>query len=256
MKIEHVFFSYGEQKILEDISLEFAKGKITTILGSNGSGKSTLFKLCTKELMPQRGIISLDGQALPRIQRKKFAQKVSIVHQQNQVVGDITIRELVSYGRAAHLNFMHRLRSVDETAIDKAIDLCGLKSVADKKIGHLSGGQIQRGWLAMAIANQPQILFLDEPTTYLDIKYQYELLQNVQELNKSLGMTIVMVLHDVNQALAVSHEVIGLYKGKLLFQENPENGLDETLLSTLYDVPLCIAKCQNRLLVLKKENHL
>ncbi|MGO1581272.1 MAG: ABC transporter ATP-binding protein [Peptoniphilaceae bacterium] len=253
MEVKKLNFYYGDNHVIKDLSVKFKRGKITTLLGSNGCGKSTLFKLCTKELKSLRGIIKLDGEDIEKINQKEFAKKVAIVHQQNRIMGDISVKDLVSYGRNPYLNFMQGPGDKDIEKIEKAIYMCGLEEIQNKSINLLSGGQKQRVWIAMSIAQDTEILFLDEPTTYLDIKYQIEILELIKKLNKDLSKTIIMVLHDINQALMYSYEVIGMYKGKVEFQGNPREMLTEESMSKIYDTQLTIEKFKDRLIVLPKE---
>ncbi|MDY2986911.1 MAG: ABC transporter ATP-binding protein [Peptoniphilus sp.] len=252
MEIKKLNFYYGSKHVIKDLSLTFDNGKITTLLGSNGCGKSTLFKLCTKELPIRHGIIKLDDKNIDDINRKDFAKKVAIVHQQNKFVGDIDVESLVSYGRNPYLSFMEGLDEKDNYEIETAIRLCGLEDIRKKFISQLSGGQLQRVWIAMSIAQKTEILFLDEPTTYLDIKYQIEILELVKKLNKELSTTIIMVLHDINQALQYSDEVVGMYNGKVEFKGDPKVELTEESISRIYDTKLSIEKFKNRLIVLPK----
>ncbi|MDO5713607.1 MAG: ABC transporter ATP-binding protein [Tissierellia bacterium] len=253
MEIKHVNFSYGKQQVIHDLSISFPRGKITTLLGSNGCGKTTLFKLCTRELTTRRGLIKLDGKNIKDIKRKEFAKKVAIVHQQNRITGDITVRELVSYGRNPYIGFMQRYTEEDYKEVDRAIALCELEEISHKKVLSLSGGQLQRVWLALAIAQNTDILFLDEPTTYLDIKYQIEILKLVRKLNQELGTTIVMVLHDINQSLEYSDYIVGMYQGRIEFQGPPIDTIKEENISKIYDTNLIVETFKNRKIVLPKE---
>ena len=243
---------HGKNHVIRDLSLNFEKGKITTLLGSNGCGRSTLFKLCTKELPIRHGMIKLDGQNIDSIKRKEFAKKVSIVHQQNRIMGDIAVESLVRYGRNPYLSFMQGLGEKDKYEIENAIKLCGLEEIRTKSINSLSGGQLQRAWIAMSIAQKTEILFLDEPTTYLDIKYQIEILELVKKLNRELSTTIIMVLHDINQALQYSDEVVGMYKGRVEFKGDPNVELIESSMSKIYGTELSVERFKDRLIVLPK----
>lgn len=232
--------------MLKGIDLSFEKGKITTLLGANGSGKSTLFKLCTRNLRPKRGLIMLDKENIFHQNRKAFAKKVAVVHQQNEVMGTLSVRELVSYGRTPHLSFMGRFSKTDQEAIDWSLDVCDLKNIADEKINLLSGGQRQRAWIAMALAQKTELVFLDEPTTYLDVRYQIELLQLIRSLNTDYGLSIVMVLHDINQALQYSHHLVGLADGKVIFSGAPNQVITEEAISSLYGIKLKVADFEGR----------
>ena len=246
MEIRHLSFSYGKKDILFDVSLSFPKGKITTLLGANGCGKSTLFKLCTRNLRPKRGIIALEEGNVFHLNRKDFARKVAIVHQQNNVIGSLSVRELVSYGRTPYLGLMGRMTKEDDDAIDWAIDVCDLGNIKDDKVNALSGGQRQRVWIAMALAQKSEMIFLDEPTTYLDVRYQVELLQLIRSLNADYGLTIVMVLHDINQALHYSDLLIGLKGGRVLFSGSPNSVVTKESMSKLYGIDLNVAHLEGK----------
>ena len=176
MEVKNLSFSYGSNQILSDISLTIPRGKITTIMGENGCGKSTLFSLMTKNLTPGKGKILLEEKSIKKYSLSEFARKVSIVHQHNSAAEDITIERLVSYGRTPYQKMLGGKSEEDERLIEQALQVTGLLDLRDREIGRLSGGQRQRVWIAMALAQNTELLFLDEPTTYLDIRYQLEIL--------------------------------------------------------------------------------
>lgn len=250
MEIKRLSFAYKNKKVLKDISLTFEKGQITTLMGANGSGKSTLFKLCTRQLRPRLGKITLGGEDIYSIDNKAFARQVAIVHQQNKILGDISVRDLVSYGRQPYSSFMKAPSKEDQEEIDRAIDLCGLKDIENSSIKALSGGQSQRAWIAMAIAQRTQVLFLDEPTTYLDIRYQIEILDLVKRLNQEANTTIIMVLHDINQSIEYSHRLIGLNQGSIAFEGRVKDVLNSENMTQIYGIDLEIKDIEDRKLVL------
>lgn len=253
MEIKHLFFSYGKNPVIKDLSLKIEKNKITTLLGANGCGKSTLFKLITRVEKPKMGLIRLDGKNIKNIDRREFAKKVAIVRQKNQIAGDIKVEELVAYGRNPYIGFMQKASIEDKNKINQAIEVCGLEDIRKEKVNSLSGGQVQRAWIAMAIAQDSEILLLDEPTTYLDIKYQIEILKLIKNLNKNLGKTIVMVLHDINQSIEYSDIIVGMMEGKIEFEGKAKEVLSGEKISKIYDTKLKIIDIENRKYVLAED---
>ena len=215
MEVRDLFFSYGKNKVLKGTSFAIEEGKITTIMGANGCGKSTLFNLMTKNLCPRKGNIFLHGKNIQNLGLKDFAKRVSIVHQYNSSADDITVERLVSFGRTPHRKMMQGHSDEDEKLIRRAMEVTNVLKYRDREVSRLSGGQRQRVWIAMALAQNTKILFLDEPTTYLDIRYQIEILELVKKLNQEYGITIIMVLHDINQAIHFSDRIIGLKDGQV-----------------------------------------
>lgn len=217
MEVRNLSFSYGKNKVLRDVSFKIEGGNITTIMGANGCGKSTLFSLMTKNLYPRKGNIFLSGKNIQNLSLKEFARKVFIVHQYNTSSDDIAVERLVSFGRTPHMKMMQARTQEDEKLIQWAMEVTNVEKYKNREVSRLSGGQRQRVWIAMALAQNTKILFLDEPTTYLDIRYQIEILELIQKLNEEYGITIIMVLHDINQAIYFSQEVIGLKDGMVSF---------------------------------------
>lgn len=242
MEVKNLSFSYGSNQILSDISLTIPRGKITTIMGANGCGKSTLFSLMTKNLTPGKGKILLEEKSIKKYSLSEFARKVSIVHQHNSAAEDITIERLVSYGRTPYQKMLGGKSEEDERLIEQALQVTGLLDLRDREIGRLSGGQRQRVWIAMALAHNTELLFLDEPTTYLDIRYQLEILELVKKLNKEFDITIVMVLHDINQTIYFSDKIIGLQGGHVAIEGAPDQVITEESIQKLYGVHLMVTR--------------
>lgn len=250
MEVKNLSFSYGKNKILKDVTFQIQDGQITTIMGANGSGKSTLFSLMTKNLYPRKGKIFLHGKNIQNLVLKDFARKVSIVHQYNASSDDITVERLVSFGRTPHMKMMQGRSDEDERLIQWAMEVTSIEKYRNREASRLSGGQRQRVWIAMALAQNTKILFLDEPTTYLDIRYQIEILELVKKLNQEFGITIIMVLHDINQAIYFSDKVIGLKDGLVAVQGNPQDVINRESIKQLYGIELDVTQVEGKTFVL------
>ena len=233
--IQGLSFAYGDQRIFEGLDLELREGVVTTLIGANGSGKSTLFNLMTKNLKAQAGSIFLRGGDVGQLRLKDFAKLVAIVHQRNTVPVDLAVEKLVA----------------DERMVAWALETTGLTDFAKLPVSSLSGGQAQRAWIAMALAQGSQVLLLDEPTTFLDVRYQLDILHLVQRLNREFGMTVVMVLHDVNQALHYSDHLVALAGGRIVAQGDPCDVVTPALLEQVYDVALEVTTVRGRPFVLQ-----
>ena len=250
MEVRDLSFSYGKNKVLKGISFTIEGGKITTIMGANGCGKSTLFNLMTKNLYPRKGNIFLHGRNIQNFGLKDFAKRVSIVHQYNSSADDITVERLVSFGRTPHMKMMQGCSDEDEKLIEWAMEVTNVEKYRDREVSRLSGGQRQRVWIAMALAQNTKILFLDEPTTYLDIRYQIEILELVKKLNEEYGITIIMVLHDINQAIHFSDRIIGLKDGQVAAQGSPAEVVTPECIRTLYGISLGVTIIEGKKFVL------
>lgn len=238
MEIRELYFKYGKKDILKSVSATLEQEKVTTIIGPNGCGKSTLLNLMTKNLKPLKGKIFLDDKNIQNIRLKDFAKKVAIVHQYNYAPKDITVKDLVSYGRVPHISFYKKNTGENEEIIDWAMNITNVYKFKDKEISTLSGGQRQRVWIAMALAQKTKILFLDEPTTHLDIRYQIQILNLIRTLNEDFNMTIVMVLHDISQAIYYSDVIIGLKDGKVIAHGEAKEVINKSTLSKIFNVNL------------------
>lgn len=234
-------FAYGRQQVLRGLDLELHEGVITTLIGANGCGKSTLFHLMTKNLRPDAGRILLRDQDISACRLRDFARQVAIVHQYNTAPADLSVEKLVAYGRTPYQTMgLSPDPEADAEKIRWALEITHTDKYRDKPVAELSGGQKQRVWIAMALAQGTQVLFLDEPTTYLDIRYQLQILHLIRQLNREYGMTIVMVLHDINQSLHYSDEIVAMSDGQVCAHGLPEEIVTPQLIRRVYDVDLAI----------------
>lgn len=243
MEARNLSFSYGEYVFFKDLNISLEKGKITTIIGPNGSGKSTLLNLFVRQFSPNRGEIFIDGTSIAQMKQKEIAKRLSVVHQHNIAPGDLTVEDLVSYGRVPHQSFWKNKNDDDQEHIDWAMKSTNIYNLKDKYVNALSGGERQRTWIAMALAQKTNLLFLDEPTTYLDISYQMEILNLVKELNRKYGITIVMVLHDINQAMQYSDRLLIMKSGRIRYSGDAENGITKEILNEIYGIDVVIRYC-------------
>lgn len=239
---KNISISYKNRQIIENLSVEFPKGSITTIVGQNGSGKSSLLKTVSRAVTPDKGNVLLEGKSIRKYPAKELAQKIGYFAQVHTSPDDIDVRTLVSYGRYPHSKFGKGLTAKDVEVVDRALIMTGLKKLENQMVSTLSGGERQRAWIAMTICQEPKILILDEPTTYLDISYQVEVLELVQRLNRELGMTIIMVLHDLNLAARYSDYLYALKDGKLYAKGTPQTVLTENILKELFHIEASVQK--------------
>ena len=250
MEVKKIKFSYQDKPFIEELSVKFKKNKITSIIGPNGSGKSTLLMLLSRIYKAKDGTITLNDKNVWDYKIKEFTKNVAVVHQKNQIYGDLDVKTIVGYGRLPYLSYHQNLSEEDYQIIDWAIATTNLKEYENRLLANLSGGQQQRVWLAMALAQKTPILLLDEPTTYLDVKYQIEILNLIKEINKKYQMTVIMVHHDINQAINYSDEIIAMKDGKILFQGVPEEVITSASLKSLYDYDLSVIDYNHQKIVL------
>ncbi|WLR43825.1 ABC transporter ATP-binding protein [Bacillus carboniphilus] len=239
---DRLTIQYGDRTIIEELSLSIPDGQITTVIGSNGCGKSTLLKALTRIIPYQNGAIILDGKEIKQQDTKSLAKKMAILPQSPEGVAGLTAGELVSYGRFPHQNRFGRLLKNDVEIIDWALEVTGTLDFKHHPVDALSGGQRQRVWIAMAIAQDTDMIFLDEPTTYLDMAHQLEVLELLQKLNKDEGRTIVMVLHDLNHAARFADHIFALRNGKIIQSGSPENVITKEVLREVFQIDAEIGK--------------
>ncbi len=241
MEFKGLSFSYDQGRaFMEELEGRIEKHKITTIIGPNGCGKSTLLSLLARGQKQTAGAITLDGKDIHSYKAKDFARKIAMVNQTNHISEDMTVQELIQFGRIPYKKIWKQDNEEDTDAIEWALACTKLQDFKDTPVSVLSGGQRQRVWIALALAQKTEILFLDEPTTYLDIYHQLELLSLIKELNTVHGITIVMVLHDMNQALRYSDLVIVMKDGAIKAYGRPEQVITQEKIKEIYDVHIVV----------------
>ncbi|AHI56695.1 ABC transporter ATP-binding protein [Listeria ivanovii] len=237
MEVKDVSFSYNSaEPTLKNVSFTIQKNKITTIVGPNGSGKSTLLEILARLLEPDTGEVLLEGKSIFEWKAKKFAQNVAIVHQNNILPSELTVKKLLYFGRLPYKNWRITRTKEDDLAVESALIQTELVEKADKLVESLSGGERQRVFVATALVQETPILLLDEPTTFLDMYYQLEILELIKRLNKDENLTIVMILHDLNQALAYSDQLIVMKDGAVVAKGESKELLTTELIAETYGV--------------------
>lgn len=248
LSTEKLSFSYQKnKKVIDNISFSLESGKITALIGANGCGKSTLFHLLTGRYKAQSGRILLDGEEISKIKRKDFSKKVAVVHQYNSAPEDLTVKKLVELGRTPYKSiFSAGDEEENKRAVEEALEITDTKRYEAEMISQLSGGQRQRVWLALALAQSPDILLLDEITTYLDVKYQYEILNLIKKLNLQNALTVMMVLHDINQAIEFSDNAIIMKNGNILCSGTKNEVITESALNAAFEINSRVIDIGNR----------
>lgn len=231
-----VTISYGDKEIVKSLDISIPDHKITSIIGPNGCGKSTLLKGLSRILSVKTGEIILDGKNIHEQSTKDVAKKIAVLPQSPDVTDGLSVEELVSYGRFPYQKGFGRLSAEDKMEIDWALRVTGTWDYKTRNVNDLSGGQRQRVWIAMALAQKTDIIFLDEPTTYLDISHQLEILELIQTLNREEGCTIIMVLHDINQAIRFSDHLIAMREGEIIKEGTPEEVLTKDILAKVFNI--------------------
>lgn len=225
---------YGKKTIARSLSIVIPDGHFTAIIGPNGCGKSTLLRTLSRLMTPLDGSVYLDGELIQRYASKEVARRVGLLAQNATTPGDITVQELVARGRYPHQPLFTRWRKEDEQAVVQAMTATGITDLAGHSVDTLSGGQRQRVWIAMVLAQETSIMLLDEPTTWLDISHQIDLLELLSELNREQGYTLAAVLHDLNQACRYATHLIALRDGKIVAQGAPKEIVTAELIEAIY----------------------
>ena len=238
MKLEakNISISIAGKKIISEINPSFPEGKCISIIGPNGAGKSTLLKVLAALNLNFSGEIFLGGENIKKLSRKKIARRLAILPQTMQVPPDTTVSQLIDFGRFPYRGiFTSTNHKADREAVEWATSVVNLEKFVDRQVNSLSGGERQRARIAMALAQKPEIILFDEPTTYLDIAHQLEVMQIIKQINKNFKMTVIMVLHDINHAMQYSDEIIVL-KDKKIFQGTPQEIINAEMLENVFGV--------------------
>lgn len=258
LETNQISLSYGKETIINELSFQIPKGKITVLIGSNGSGKSTLLRSLARLLKPDQGSVLLDGHDIARMSTKEVAKRLAILPQGPTAPEGLTVFELVRQGRYPYQNWLKQWSREDEAIVTKAMQSANMTDFAERPVDALSGGQRQRAWIAMTLAQETETILLDEPTTFLDMAHQVEILDLLFELNETEQRTIVMVLHDLNLACRYAHHIVAIKNQTVYAEGTPEAvvnkkmvkdvfGMESAILKDpFYGTPLCVANGKGR----------
>ena len=235
LQAEQIHLAYDGKSIIESLDLQIPPGQITALVGPNGCGKSTLLRGLARLLKPHTGSVFLDGKAIHALSTKEVARQIGILPQSPVAPEGLTVHELVAQGRYPHQGWLQQWSAEDERVVRDALAITNMADFADRPLDTLSGGQRQRAWIAMSLAQQTEILLLDEPTTFLDLAYQLEVLDLLLDLNEQ-GRTIVMVLHDLNQACRYADHLVAMRQGEIVAQGAPSLIVDEALIREVFQM--------------------
>ncbi|RNB74725.1 ABC transporter ATP-binding protein [Brevibacillus panacihumi] len=259
LETRQLTLSYGERNIIEGLDLTIPRGKITVLIGSNGCGKSTLLRSLARLLKPKGGAILLDGEAIAKRSTKEVAKRLAILPQGPTAPEGLSVLQLVKQGRYPYQTWLQQWSEEDEKMVNRALEATQLTSLANRAVDSLSGGQRQRAWIAMTLAQGTETILLDEPTTYLDMSHQIEILDLLFELNETEQRTIVMVLHDLNLACRYAHHIVAVHNQTVVAEGAPEDVMTQELVrqvfqmeceitsDPLYGTPMCIPYSKSRL---------
>ncbi|GAA4346486.1 ABC transporter ATP-binding protein [Angustibacter luteus] len=243
LRAEGLSLGYGDATIVRDLDLVVPDGRITVIIGGNACGKSTLLRGLTRLLKPRGGAVYLDGQTLHDVASLDVARVVGLLPQSPVAPDGITVADLVGRGRYPHQGWFRRWSAADEQAVREAMTATGTQDLADRPLSQLSGGQRQRVWVAMALAQQTDVLLLDEPTTFLDINHQVELLDLLKGLNRNQGTTIVLVLHDLNFAFRYADRLVAMKGGRIVAEGAPRDVVTAEMVHDVFGLDCQVMPC-------------
>ncbi|MFC4436300.1 MULTISPECIES: ABC transporter ATP-binding protein [Natrialbaceae] len=226
----------SEETIVDCARLDIPKEAVTALVGPNGSGKSTLLKALSNHLEPDAGAVTIHGEELDSFDRKELARELGVLSQENDPLDSITVEDLVYHGRYPYRGFFDGVSGEDHEAVERAIDLAGIEQLRDAELGQLSGGQKQLAWIAMVLAQDTDVLLLDEPTTFLDIHHQFRVLETIRQLNERKGVTVAVILHDISQAARFADYLVAMRDGELYDWGPPEEVVTEQLLADVFGI--------------------
>lgn len=244
MKIaaEHLSAAYGRHVAVDDVSFEVASGEMVAVVGPNGSGKSTLLRALGRLHAPKKGRVLLDGRDIRSMPSREVARNVAILPQVHGEAPDLTVRELAWRGRHPHQGLLGRARLLDFEVVQRVLHQADLQDIAERPLGGLSGGERQRAWIGLALAQEPKVLLLDEPTSFLDLRHQVEVMELLRTLNQRQGLTVVTVLHDLALAARYASRMIVLDGGRVASQGSPASVCTVEALEPVFGVPLVMLR--------------
>lgn len=237
---QHLTLAYDNATIITDLSLQIPSGKITALVGPNGCGKSTLLRGISRLLKPRTGAVILDSHDIWQLPSKELAKRLGILPQGPVAPEGLTVHELVAQGRYPHQSWFQQWSEEDERITSDALRITRVAEFADRPVDTLSGGQRQRAWIAMTLAQDSEIILLDEPTTFLDLAYQIDVLDLLHDLNRERGKTIVMVLHDLNHACRYADFLVAVCEGRIAAQGEPASVVSEPMIREVFGIDCCI----------------
>jgi len=258
IQANNLTLSYGKKPVFSHLDMAIPEGQITVFIGSNGCGKSTLLRSLARLLKPQEGSIVLDGADIAKLSTKEVARRLAILPQGPIAPEGLTVQQLVKQGRYPYQSFLQQWSLEDERMVKKAMEATHIEELSGRSVDSLSGGQRQRAWIAMTLAQNTSTILLDEPTTYLDMTHQIEILDLLFDLNEQENRTVVMVLHDINLACRYAHHIVAVKDGRIYAQGAPEMIVNEGLIRDVFDMecqvtadplfgtPLCIPHGKGR----------
>ena len=243
LRTSQVVLSYDDRVVVDGLDLEVPDGRVTVVVGPNACGKSTLLRGLARMVRPTAGAVLLDGEAIHARPTREVARTLGLLPQHPTAPEGVCVADLVARGRHPHQRLLHRWTAEDRRAVAEAMALTGVLDLADRPVDQLSGGQRQRVWIAMALAQETELLLLDEPTTYLDLAHQVEMLDLVDRLNATRGTTVAMVLHDLNLAARYADHLVAMRDGRVVAEGRPADVVTADLVRDVFGLEACVTAC-------------